>query len=256
MGQKINATGLRLKKKLNWSAVFCTHNLQNYSKVTLATNQTNLATSLLLSKINLYSNNILITQDSKKSRVASKLLNKQQIFKKTKAFQQQISARSDNNLLTELLKKRLSLVDGSSFYQFSQMKLEKQKTFNKSAASAQLEKNNFLLLSPRLIAYHICALLKKNARINYGVDSSNLSAAIPLILRKLLIPFNEVITGVKVICSGKWKKTKSGRKQKICIKFGQVRNPSVSNVIAFHYLSQKTKFGSCGVKVWVSHKKA
>lgn len=166
-------------------------------------NQTNLATSLLLSKINLYSNNLLITRDSKKIRVASKLLNKQQIFKKTKAFQQQMNARSNNFVAMNALKRRLSMVNNNSLHQFSQMKLEKRKFQIKNETPVRFKKNSFLLLSPKLIAYHICALLKKDAQFNFGIDSSNMSVTIPLIIRKLITPFKEVISGVKVICSGK-----------------------------------------------------
>jgi hypothetical protein len=46
MGQKINAIGLRLKKKLNWNSLFCTHNVKNYSNIQQYVNQTNEATSL------------------------------------------------------------------------------------------------------------------------------------------------------------------------------------------------------------------
>jgi ribosomal protein S3 len=63
------------------------------------------------------------------------------------------------------------------------------------------------------------------------------------------------ILGFKIVCSGKWKKTRSGRKQKLTIKFGQIVNSSVSNVILYDYSVQKTRFGSCSIKVWISHSK-
>jgi ribosomal protein S3 len=63
------------------------------------------------------------------------------------------------------------------------------------------------------------------------------------------------IVGLKVICSGKWKKTRSGRKQKFLVKFGRIKNPSISVATSYNYAFQKTKFGSCSIKVWISHTK-
>ena len=97
--------------------------------------------------------------------------------------------------------------------------------------------------------------MQKDAKTKYGIDTSNLSASIPLLLTKLLSPFKNQLLGVKVICSGRWKKTGSGRKQKLCVKYGRVRNPNLSSVILFDYITQKTKFGACGIKVWVANKK-
>jgi hypothetical protein len=45
--------------------------------------------------------------------------------------------------------------------------------------------------------------LQKDAKTKYGIDTSNLSASIPLLLTKLLSPFKNQLLGVKVICSGR-----------------------------------------------------
>jgi ribosomal protein S3 len=60
--------------------------------------------------------------------------------------------------------------------------------------------------------------------------------------------------GIKIICVGKWKKTNTGRKQKIYLKYGQIQSSNIANKILYHNISQTTKFGVCSIKIWVAHK--
>jgi ribosomal protein S3 len=53
------------------------------------------------------------------------------------------------------------------------------------------------------------------------------------------------------MCSGKWKKTRSGRKQKFVVQLGRIPNSGVSNLVFFDQMTQKTKFGCFSVKVWI-----
>ena len=78
MSQKINATGLRLKKKLSWNSVFCLHNPQKYANLTVSNRQIKYATTAILSKINTYSNRLFTVRNSKTAVVYSKLIQQQQ----------------------------------------------------------------------------------------------------------------------------------------------------------------------------------
>jgi len=62
------------------------------------------------------------------------------------------------------------------------------------------------------------------------------------------------IIGVKIECSGRWKKTKSARTQKLCFNYGQTKKIGVVNTVFFSFLTQKTKYASCGFKVWFTFK--
>jgi len=73
----------------------------------------------------------------------------------------------------------------------------------------------------------------------------NLLKLIEIILKKY--PYK--IIGVKLICSGKWRKTPSGRKQKVYLKFGQIQTSNLANKIVYHNVSQRTKFGICSIKL-------
>jgi ribosomal protein S3 len=70
----------------------------------------------------------------------------------------------------------------------------------------------------------------------------------------LLKQLQKNIIGLKIICSGKWKKTRSGRKQKLCVKFGQIVSSKVSNTLLYDFNSQTTRFGVIGIKVWIAYK--
>ena len=258
MSQKINATGLRLKKKLGWNSVFCLHNPQKYANLTVGNRQIKYATTAILSKINMYSNRLLTIRNSKTAVVYSKLIQEQQAYKNTRFYQKQVLKRMEVAFSALSSLRNLSLTGNSINinYQLSSLITQNRGIKNKGLdRSSNSLKSSFTLLTAKLITSFISALLQKDAKTKYGIDTSNLSASIPLLLTKLLSPFKNQLLGVKVICSGRWKKTGSGRKQKLCVKYGRVRNPNLSSVILFDYITQKTKFGACGIKVWVANKK-
>lgn len=256
MSQKINATGLRLKKKLSWNSVFCLHNPQKYANLTVSNRQIKYATTAILSKINTYSNRLLTVRNSKTAVVYSKLIQQQQAYKNTRFYQKQMLKRTEAAFYALSSLKNLSLRGNFINYQLSSLITQNSVIKNKGLdRSSNFLKSSFTLLTAKLITSFISALLQKDAKTKYGIDTSNLSASIPLLLTKLLSPFKNQLLGVKVICSGRWKKTGSGRKQKLCVKYGRVRNPNLSSVILFDYVTQKTKFGACGIKVWVANKK-
>ena len=256
MSQKINATGLRLKKKLSWNSVFCLHNPQKYANLTVSNRQIKYATTAILSKINTYSNKLLTVRNSKTAVVYSKLIQQQQAYKNTRFYQKQMLKRMEAALSALSSLRNLSLTGNFINYQLSSLITQNSVIKKKGLdRSSHFLKSSFTLLTAKLITSFVSALLQKDAKTKYGIDTSNLSASIPLLLTKLLSPFKNQLLGVKVICSGRWKKTGSGRKQKLCVKYGRVRNPNLSSVILFDYITQKTKFGACGIKVWVANKK-
>ena len=70
-----------------------------------------------------------------------------------------------------------------------------------------------------------------------------------------LLKINQTnISGLKVMFVGKWKKTKSGRKQRLILNLGKIGQSTISNPIFFHQTVQKTKFGSCNLKIWIAIK--
>ena len=61
------------------------------------------------------------------------------------------------------------------------------------------------------------------------------------------------VSGIKVVCKGKWSKTSSGRSQKILLDLGRLNAQSFSYFVDSHITTFNTKFGVCSVKVSISY---
>lgn len=247
MGQKIHASGLRLKKRLNWNSSFCAHSIKNYSQIYLNNQQLDYSTNILLSKLNLFSNNQYITRNSKSSSIFSKLLQRHATFKNIKDYTNSVRWEAINNDINNGKKLRLL---SDTHYNFADF------FFNKTRKEfLKLTSNKSAMLTPKVFTTFITTQLNRNTALKGRAFTVGLNIGILKLINQILAHYQNTILGIKIICSGKWKKTRSGRKQKLVIKFGKIRNASISNVLLFDYAAQKTKFGVCGIKVWISHKK-
>ena len=63
------------------------------------------------------------------------------------------------------------------------------------------------------------------------------------------------VSGIKVICKGKWTKTGTGRTQKIILNLGRLNNQTFSFFIDSYISTVVTKFGVCSIKVLISYNK-
>jgi len=90
----------------------------------------------------------------------------------------------------------------------------------------------------------------KDKKFKYGLQRG--------ILTTLRLYFNKrnklIISGIRVLISGKWTKTKNGRTQKVCITMGKLNNQKLNTFIDNDFQRIVTKFGACSVKVLISYK--
>jgi len=63
------------------------------------------------------------------------------------------------------------------------------------------------------------------------------------------------VSGIRVICKGKWSKTGTGRTQKIILNLGRLNNQAFSSYIDSYISTVITKFGVCSIKVSISYNK-
>ena len=63
------------------------------------------------------------------------------------------------------------------------------------------------------------------------------------------------VSGIKVICKGRWTKTGTGRTQKIILNLGRLNNQAFSSFIDSYISTSVTKFGACSIKVLISYNK-
>jgi len=73
-------------------------------------------------------------------------------------------------------------------------------------------------------------------------------------LLKTSILNNELIAGIKIQLSGKWKQTTNGRKQKLTLLLGSINNQSIGFFFSLSNSVFTTKFGSCCIKVSICYK--
>jgi len=113
----------------------------------------------------------------------------------------------------------------------------------------------FIPISSQVIANMISYQTGLTTRLkNKGFNTSikkGILEIIKVIFNKRTMPY---ISGIKIICSGRWQRTKSSRKQRMSYSFGKIKRQTISKVIDYGFSYVTTKFGVCGIKVWVSYK--
>ena len=112
------------------------------------------------------------------------------------------------------------------------------------------------MLYPWLVNQFIKTNLSEigNVVLKTNTFSRNIQGNIINFIALLLFEFKYDILGLKIICSGRWKKTNTGRKQKLYLKLGQIQSSNVTNKIIYNNINQTTKYGVCSVKIWIAHK--
>jgi len=202
-------------------------------------------TNIVFSNFHAFPNNITITKNSKKYQICAKLYQKKDIIKLLQTPQNPQLLNRSEQLNSEKKKiKNLSLGSSRKNFVFSDL------FFNKNSNNyKRLTNNQFVILTPKLIANYVANQIKKKRVLNHPQFMVNLNIGILNFSHILLKQFQKNIIGLKIICSGKWKKTRSGRKQKLTVKFGQIVNSKIANTLLYDYQSQTTKYGVIGIKI-------
>jgi len=257
MAQKVNSLSLRLNKRLNWNTILCTHSFNDYCNQ-IVNNSTILEISKnILYDLKILQNNTSLTKTSKGFSVNCKILDQQLFFYLVKFL---CSTKKTSHLfnsyyqayinILKSINKKLILNHKSILQQFTTIKTQKQIIKQKKF------KSNFLSLYPVIFTLFTkiqLSVLEPNNLV-YNVFGKNLQKSLLNLIEIFLRLFKYQIIGIKLICSGKWKKTNSGRKQKIYLKFGQVQSSNLATKILYNHATQKTKFGICSIKIWIAHK--
>jgi hypothetical protein len=62
-------------------------------------------------------------------------------------------------------------------------------------------------------------------------------------------PLGSSIRGLRIVCSGRWSKTRSGRKQRLVYNRGSLKRLTFSALLDYGMATVTTKFGVCSIKV-------
>ena len=259
MTNKINPNILRLNIRKNWSIttgfdIFRFSNLQYKNS-----NLTN-TISLLTSNFDFYSK-ISLVKNAKHWRFFSKVIGNTQIVDSLLPYYP-VNNPSILPITDFSLKK--SVFDSQNF----SLKHRINKKFNSLAYTALNNKNflfefskqqklqtnkklalsitkHFFLVDPLLISDFIITQLQQPSNLQNPYFTKNLQSNIFKILCAFLTIKNKKrqsinqparikiksIIGIKIECSGRWKKTKSGRKQKLHFSYGVTPRTGVVNKI-------------------------
>jgi len=245
MGQKLNAVSLRLKQRINWNSSFCVQNIKQYVDIKFNIQQITHSLDLIFSGFHIFSNNATTIKNCKNYHVYSKIIQKNTIIQNQNPIDFKTSDRIELLKSENVNTRRLYLNTKTLKYTFSDLFHKKNNRLKK------LTNKQHIILVPKILISYITNQLKRNGAMQKHIFLKNLYVGILSFSYQLLKLIQNHIVGFKIICSGKWKKTPSGRKQKLTIKIGKIVNSSLSNIVLYSFGAQKTKFGVCCIKVWV-----
>lgn len=239
MAQKINTNSVRLKKRMNWHTFLNVQDFSKYANFFLLNNQNEFIIRKIFKKINYFTNSVLLTQDSKNTRSYSQLLHANDAQSSIDLKQ---ASRKHFLLQQQKMFDNLNIVNKKNIISVSNFNVSRKDT------------KRFTFLSPAIITSFVADQLQKSIKLKNKSFSISLNVGILKLINTFLQVFQNNITGIKIICTGNWKKTKAGRKQKLRLIFGKMQKPTINNFIVFNQSAQTTKYGCLGIKVWISHK--
>lgn len=210
-----------------------------------------------MQKLSVGSNNIITFKNSKDFKINYDILDQRFFLFFTKlicsskrTIQNFYNFKGDYVSTFQSLLKQFMLSQKHILYSVS--KTEAQKKFN----FYNQFKRPFLFFFPKLFTEFVKLQLMETKIVNLKKNNfnQNLQGNLVNFVNYFLSEFGYDILGIKIICGGRWKKTGTGRKQKLYLKFGRIQSSNIANKILYHSINQKTKYGMCSIKVWIAHK--
>jgi len=257
MAQKVNSLNLRLNKRLNWNTILCVHNFNDFCNQVINTAVLLTTNKKIMFDLKMLQNAMLLTKTSKNYKINCKIVNSHFFFFLIKIictgkksvqnffrYHQSYLQIFRSVLKIFLLNQRPLL--------FHLVNMETQKTFSKYKTF----KSQFLTLSPKIFTEFAKNQIAATSAVSLTSSNFNksLQKSLLTLIEIILRAFKYDILGLKIICQGKWRKTNTGRKQKVYLKFGQIQSSNLANKVVYDSISQKTKYGVCSIKIWIAHK--
>jgi len=255
---KVNATSLRLKNRVNWTCLFKTQNLYNYRRIIYEISSSHSNIDFLLKRF-LFSESVLSLKKTwKKTSAIFQILisgndsiNQKLKSKKEKSFWLRTSSKKQsyywlNKFFFENNNFNLQLTNLFKVKTFWFYILDADGQMKWKLFGSLKPKSLFTLWSARFFSRFLYTELNRQKKTG-AFKKLNINH---YILRFLKI-FNKNILGLKLIIKGRWQKTQSGRKQKLCFNYGKTQTISMKTAFFFDNYIIWTRFGSASIKVWV-----
>jgi hypothetical protein len=246
---------MRLGKRQNWASTWA-ESSKSFTKSLFLDLELRFFLKILFGQLKLFNDKTRFKKSSKISRSSEKIVSSDNVTSKWYSYLQSIPEKP------KLLREKnydnqnkhveyLSPFFHSHIFEYCE---HTEKTpYNRCY---QYKKHNFLPnFSAQLFSNYITKQISfstsfKDLTFNYGFSN-----AIKKIARKFAKKQKlGTVSGIKIVCSGKWKKTKSGRSLKTVVSVGRLQSQSIRALTSYGFGTSVTKFGCCGLKVWLNYK--
>ena len=155
--------------------------------------------------------------------------------------------------------KSFRLFRSLSFFKQFTLNIQQQTNKNlrhKKKLSLWESKTLFSYIPARFFSDFIASQIKVSSKHRNESFKFGVQAGIQSILRYYYNSRSKnFVSGIKVICKGKWAKTGTGRTKKIILNLGRLNNQAFSSFIDSYISTVTTKFGVCSIKVLISYRK-
>jgi hypothetical protein len=137
-----------------------------------------------------------------------------------------------------------------SLYTFSKNEKSASKKTNKKYCNGNKLRNFIIPISGQVLTELISYQIKLPLKLKDKDFNKNLRLGISRLIRCIVNAYTlPYISGIKVVCSGRWQKTRSSRKQRMTYLFGKLERQTFSKFIDYGFSYINTKYGVCSVKV-------
>ena len=224
-----NSIGLRLNKRINWSYLWCSDDINN-SKITTTTklieeNTNKISKLLAIDELILSKTNKCYLAFRKNVNLGY-LFTENSIRNRIQIFNRKIPRITDRN-------------KGIKFETFKYLKI----------------KNEMLqIVSAKYLSNYIAYQIKASTKSRDAAFNKSIATGIFTLIRHYFGRLkNYKLNGLSIICSGRWIKTRTGRKQKLKVTIGKTKKQTNKFNIDYSLTSLTSKFGVFSVKVWISY---
>lgn len=128
-----------------------------------------------------------------------------------------------------------------------------QRTLTSMILENITSKTLYPILSARALSEYIkvqmeCPQKHKSLDFRYGIKPG-----IKRLARFIFKTLSSVVSiqGLRIVCSGRWSKTRSSRKQRFVYNRGRLKRLTFSAFLDYGMSVVTTKFGVCSIKVWI-----
>lgn len=254
MGQKTNRIVLQLGNKLNWNNVWC-ENIITSNALVINDIETSNRFQIIIRHLMLSSSAISTKRFNSKLLMYSKLISHRKLVENVNTSYsenvqsvQKASIESISPLMNNVI------VRVSNYGEQEKNKylyfLQAFKVFSVK------QKLNYLPFAfSSMLCHYISEQLKGSKKPNDLNFQKNLLNSLVRLSGIFISKTNAVnILGIKIQCSGRWSKTRSGRKQKIVMVLGKTASESNKSLASSSFSAVSTRFGVTGIKVSIRYK--